>query len=108
MWDEFGTWTADSSYNAPAVPEVAQTDVLQVTQDAPVGSDSWTGFWQDTVKGVLGYATAKDVAQTRAQAVTQQSQAAYRAASYQQQQSGLNGLLPLLLIGGLAYALANA
>lgn len=106
MWDEFSTWEADASYNAPAVPDVAQTNVLQGTQSAQVGSDSWTGFWQDTVKGVLGYATAKDMAQTRSQAVTQQSQAAYRAAQYQQQQGG-NGLLMLLLIGGVVFMLAN-
>lgn len=106
MWDEFGNWTSDSSYNAPAVPAVAQTDVLQGTQSAPVGNDNWTGFWQDTVKGVLGYGMAKDVAQTRSQAVTQQSQAAYRAAQYQQQQGG-NGLLMLMLIGGAVFMLAK-
>lgn len=106
MWDEFGNWTADSSYNAAAVPAVAQTDVLQGTQSAPVGSDSWTGFWQDTVKGVLGYGMAKDVAQTRSNALTQQSQAAYRAAAYQQQRGGDN-LLLLLLIGGAVFMLAK-
>lgn len=106
MWDEFGNWTADSSYNAPAVPDSAQTDVLQGTQAAPVGSDAWTGFFQDTVKGLIGYATVKDAAQTRASLGTQQNQAAYRAATMQQQQ-GLNGLLPLLLIGGVVFMLAK-
>lgn len=106
MWDEFGNWTADSSYNAPAVPADAQTNVLQGTQSAPVGSDQWTGFFQDTVKGLLGYATVKDAAQTRANLGQQQNQAAYRAAAYQQQQGG-NSLFLLLLIGGAVFMLAK-
>lgn len=107
MWDEFGSWTADSSYNAPAVPDSAQTNVLQGTQSAPVGNDSWTGFWQETTKGLIGYATARDAAVTRSNLGQQQSQAAYRAAAYQQQRGGGN-LLLLLLIGGAVFMLAES
>ncbi len=113
MWDEFGTWEADSSYNQPAVPDSAQTDVLQGTQSAPVGSDMWTGFFQETMKGLVQYATVKDVAQTKAgiaaqqqQMQMQQNQAAYRAAAFTQQQGG-SGLLMLLLIGGVVFMAVN-
>lgn len=106
MWDAFGTWESDSSYNAPAVPEAAQTDVLQGTQSAPNGSNSWTGFFQDVVKSSIGYATQKDAAQTRVDLATRTNQAQYSQAAMQRQATG-NNMMPLLLIAGVAVFLLS-
>lgn len=109
MWDEntMGTWEADASYNTPAVADTAVTGILQETQEAPTGSDQWTGFFQDVIKGAVGYATAKDAAETKAGIVRAQSQAAYRQTYQQPGTINLNGLMPLLLIGGVVFLLAK-
>lgn len=109
MWEEntFGTWEADASYNAPAVTDTAVTNILQETQSAPTGSDQWTGFFQDVIKGGLGYVTAKDAVETKAGIARTQSQAAYRQTYQQPGTINLNGLMPLLLIGGVVFMLAK-
>lgn len=105
-WDAFGTWEADASYNAPAVSDVAQTDVLQGTQSAPTGSDSWTGFFQDVVKSSIGYATSKDAAETRVALAQRSNQAQYSQAAMQRQANG-NNLMPLLLVAGVVFMLVK-
>lgn len=105
--DSFNLWEADASYNAPSVTDVATTDILQETQASPTGSDQWTGFFQDVIKGAVGYVTAKDAAETKAMATRAQSQAAYRPTYQQPGTINLNGMMPLLLIGGVVFLLTR-
>lgn len=110
MWDDLGNymeWDADSTYNDPKAAAGTETNVLQTaTQEPSAMSDSWGGFWQDTIKGVIGYAAARDMAEVRSQAQAQrQMTPAYRQAVTQQNNQSM--LLPLLLIGGLVFLIKD-
>lgn len=106
--DSFNSWEADASYAVQPVSNAAATDILQQTQGgvAASGDSAWTGFWQDTIKGAIGYVTAVDTAKTRQEMSAAQARAQYQSPVYRQQQSNQN-LMPLLLIGGLVFLLAK-
>jgi hypothetical protein len=64
LQDTFGaaqTLGADQSYVTPRTSDTVTGDA--VNGSAAIDNDSggsWTGFWQDTLKAVVGYSIAKD------------------------------------------------
>ncbi|HWH83466.1 MAG TPA: hypothetical protein VNU71_14640 [Burkholderiaceae bacterium] len=71
---------SDPSFDTARTAATQTSDAIQSSQ--PVTSDnggSWTGFWQNTLGSIVGYAAAKDVAQTRVQNTTAAAQQAAMA-----------------------------
>lgn len=94
----FGT---DYSFDTPRSADTQTSDAIQSSQ--PItndGGQSWSGFWQNTIGSVLGYAAARDQAQAQAangSVVAQQ--AAVRGSS------GMGGLVPLIGLGLIVFLL---
>ena len=85
----------------------ALQSMAPVDSPSTVESSGWSGFWQDTLKGVVGYVIAKDAQSNNVQppqVVYQQGPGV--ATSGRSSQSG--GLGTLLLIGGVVWAVASA
>lgn len=57
----FGARPDATAYNT--IDTVPSNAVQSMAPVSDAGANSWAGFWQDTIKGVIGYATARDAAQ---------------------------------------------
>lgn len=115
VWGTGLSFGADPTYSQPRTAQTQTGNALQTMQ--PISSGSGGGFSWDWLSnaagGLLQYAVAKDMVKTQA-GLQQQQYApapAYDAATQaamQRQANPLGQLMPLLLIGGLVYAVAKA
>ena len=84
------------------LPDTVASNALQSMQPIVSGAadNAWSGFWQDTAKGLLQYATARDAAKVGA------SNAAAIAAAQSQARTAGGVVLPtnLLLMVGVGVA----
>lgn len=87
--------------------DTVPTNALQSMQPvSQAQAESWSGFWQDLTRGVVQYGIARDAAQN---GITVRNTAPGQPVVLRQQQQAqqANGLVMLLLVGGLAYAVAK-
>ena len=92
-----------NNFDIPRNADTQTSNAIQSSQ--PITQDnggSWSGFWQNTIGSIVGYAAAKDAAQTRVNT----GQVAAQTAAVQQRTSG-NGMLMLAGLGFVAYLLAT-
>ena len=89
---------ANNSFLTPRTSDSVTTSV--VDGSAPIDNSaggSFSAFWQDTTKALLGYAIAKDAQKN---AVTTPTNVAAQAAQQAQAQARKSWMLPLLVVGG--------
>lgn len=96
--------------NAPnTLTTVPSNAIASMQPVSSAGEMSWSGFWQDLTKGVVGYAIAKDAKQSGVavpQPVTVTTTTPANAAQYQRQQQA-NPLVLLALAGLAVYAVKS-
>lgn len=103
-----GWWGNSGSYDVSAPGD--NTTAGQ-TADNAKGGDAWGDFWKSTISTVTSYAIARDAAKSGLAA--QNSGGAmpgYQAPVYApapRQPEPLGGLLPLLIVGGIVWAVAS-
>ena len=92
-----------NGYIFDRLPDTVSSNALQSMQPITSGSadNSWSGFWQDTAKGLISYAAAKDAAKVGA------NNAANYAAAQTQARTPVGGVvlptnLLLMAAAGLA------
>lgn len=101
VWNTAAGVNADNSYSQPRGAATVPTNALQTMQPIEsTGTGAWADWLQGTVSQVLGYAVAKDAAQsglTAAGYAPQQQQPVY---VQQPAAGGMARYMPLLMIGG--------
>jgi hypothetical protein len=102
---------ADASYNTPRLSETQVSNGLQLLQPVAGAADQngWSGFWQDTIKTIVGGAVALQAAKA-GQAGAVQQQAAAGVPVYRQVQvpnianpAVSSNMLTFAVVGGLVW-----
>lgn len=98
---------ADQSFTVPRAEYTVATNAVQSAQ--PIVSDpsmgQWGQFFRDLTKTVVGYSIAKDAAQSGL--VNANGRPVAPVYTQPAQPAGLGGLLPLVLVGVIVYAVAK-
>lgn len=103
--DMFGTAMSFGTLQVPNAANTLETvpvNALQSMQPvSPAGSQSWSGFWQDLTRGVVGYAVARDAAVNgiSMQPVRSGTPVVQAVPVQRAQQASINPLLLLMLAG---------
>lgn len=98
---------ADQTPNGPNTVDTVPINAIQSMQ--PVSADqtqSFSGFWQDLTKGVLGYAIAKDAAKNGVAGPGNRPATNGHGTIYKKP-AGISPLMLLLGAGGLAFVLTR-
>jgi hypothetical protein len=113
VWDIGSTFDtaqevgSGSSYDTPRTSETVTSNAIQSGQDVDNSGGPWQSFFRDAAKSIVGYSIQKDAVQSGVVRQPANQYAPLYGASGQPvrqvaQQSPLQGMLPLLLLGGFA------
>lgn len=106
----FSTALSFGTLQVPQAPNTLETvpvNALQSMQPvSQAGAQSWSGFWQDITRGVVGYAVARDAAMNGLQPARTAGAAApvVQAVPVQRAQAGIPPVLLLILGGAILLA----
>lgn len=101
MFDAAQNFGSGNNFDTSRTADTQTSNAIQSAQ--PITQDnggSWSGFWQNTIGSIVGYAAAKDAAQTRVNT----GQVAAQTAAVQQRTNG-TGMLMVAVIGFVGYLL---
>lgn len=104
-------WNTALTFGSEADPlrgvNTVPSNAVQSMQPVNADATNWSGFWQDTIKGVLGYVVAKDAQQSGTKAPTQQ-QYVTQPVPVAQTAASSNGMVLLLGLGLVVVVAMNA
>lgn len=103
-----GWWGNSGSYD---VAGPGDNTTAGQTADTSIGGDGWGDFWKQTISQVTNFAIAREAAKS---GLAQQHSGGTMPGGYSggpqyvpRQPEPLGGLLPLLIVGGIVWAVAS-